>query len=153
MIHPFHQKRKSVRHLVTNTLFGAGDRARTGTASPPGDFKSPASANSATPAKIQERVELAPPFLIVEAPPGLEPGVKDLQSSALPLGYGAISVFYHSISAGKNQENFQNYFVFSPVKLGLASLTRQINFPTLPPYFLHVAIHAGLQDRQLPSLV
>ncbi len=24
-----------------------------------------------------------------EAPPGFEPGIKDLQSSALPLGYGA----------------------------------------------------------------
>ena len=29
------------------------------------------------------------PFLL-EAPPGFEPGVKLLQSSALPLGYGAI---------------------------------------------------------------
>ena len=26
----------------------------------------------------------------MEAPPGFEPGVKDLQSHALPLGYGAI---------------------------------------------------------------
>ena len=26
----------------------------------------------------------------LEAPPGLEPGVRDLQSAALPLGYGAI---------------------------------------------------------------
>ena len=25
----------------------------------------------------------------LEAPPGFEPGVEDLQSSALPLGYGA----------------------------------------------------------------
>ncbi len=25
----------------------------------------------------------------LEAPPGFEPGIKDLQSSALPLGYGA----------------------------------------------------------------
>ncbi len=25
----------------------------------------------------------------MEAPPGFEPGIKDLQSSALPLGYGA----------------------------------------------------------------
>ena len=28
--------------------------------------------------------------LFLEAPPGFEPGVKDLQSHALPLGYGAI---------------------------------------------------------------
>ena len=28
--------------------------------------------------------------IILEAPPGFEPGVKDLQSHALPLGYGAI---------------------------------------------------------------
>ena len=27
---------------------------------------------------------------LLEAPPGLEPGVRDLQSRALPLGYGAI---------------------------------------------------------------
>ena len=26
---------------------------------------------------------------LLEAPPGLEPGVRDLQSRALPLGYGA----------------------------------------------------------------
>ncbi len=29
-------------------------------------------------------------LLFLEAPPGLEPGVRDLQSRALPLGYGAI---------------------------------------------------------------
>lgn len=29
------------------------------------------------------------PFSL-EAPPGFEPGLKDLQSHALPLGYGAI---------------------------------------------------------------
>ena len=28
--------------------------------------------------------------LFLEAPPGFEPGVKDLQSHALPLGYGAL---------------------------------------------------------------
>ena len=26
---------------------------------------------------------------MLKAPPGFEPGIKDLQSSALPLGYGA----------------------------------------------------------------
>ena len=31
----------------------------------------------------------APVSLFLEAPPGFEPGVKDLQSHALPLGYGA----------------------------------------------------------------
>lgn len=31
---------------------------------------------------------------LLEAPPGLEPGVKALQASALPLGYGAV---YHII--------------------------------------------------------
>ena len=30
----------------------------------------------------------------VEAPPGLEPGVKVLQTSALPLGYGAVLQVY-----------------------------------------------------------
>ena len=28
-------------------------------------------------------------LLILEAPPGIEPGIKVLQTSALPLGYGA----------------------------------------------------------------
>ncbi len=57
---------------------GAGDRTRTGTGiAYPRDFKSLASACSATPAKK------------MEATPGFEPGIKDLQSSALPLGYVA----------------------------------------------------------------
>ena len=30
------------------------------------------------------------PFNLMEATPGFEPGVKDLQSSALPLGYVAV---------------------------------------------------------------
>ena len=42
----------------------------------PRDFKSLASASSATPAKM-------------EAAPRIELGMKDLQSSALPLGYAA----------------------------------------------------------------
>ena len=29
-------------------------------------------------------------LFLLEAPPGCEPGVKDLQSHALPLGYGAV---------------------------------------------------------------
>ena len=29
----------------------------------------------------------------MEAAPGFEPGVKDLQSSALPLGYAAILIY------------------------------------------------------------
>jgi hypothetical protein len=43
------------------------------------DFESCASANSATPA------------FRMEAAPGFEPGVKVLQTSALPLGYAAIT--------------------------------------------------------------
>jgi hypothetical protein len=45
----------------------------------PQDFKSCASADSATPANKK----------IMEAPPRIELGVELLQSSALPLGYGA----------------------------------------------------------------
>ena len=44
----------------------------------PRDFKSLASACSATPANNE-----------MEATPGFEPGMEDLQSSALPLGYVA----------------------------------------------------------------
>ena len=29
-------------------------------------------------------------LLLLEAPPGIEPGIKVLQTSALPLGYGAV---------------------------------------------------------------
>ena len=47
----------------------------------PQDFKSCASADSATPANN-----------CVEAPPRFELGVKLLQSSALPLGYGALVI-------------------------------------------------------------
>ena len=60
------------------SIIGAGNRNRTGTDKKcPRDFKSLASACSAIPAKK------------MEATPGFEPGVKDLQSSALPLGYVA----------------------------------------------------------------
>ena len=57
---------------------GAQDRTRTGTEFPPKDFKSFASA--------------IPPLgqLSLEAPPGIGPGIKALQASALPLGYGAL---------------------------------------------------------------
>ena len=56
---------------------GAENRTRTGTDVTPRDFKSLASAYSATSA-------------FLEASPGIEPGMKALQASALPLGYDAI---------------------------------------------------------------
>ena len=34
-------------------------------------------------------VRVGPTHRTLEAPPGFEPGIKDLQSSALPLGHGA----------------------------------------------------------------
>ena len=46
---------------------------------PPRDFKSLASANFAIPADL-------------EAPPGFGPGVRVLQTRALPLGYGAFLI-------------------------------------------------------------
>ncbi len=61
-------------------LFGAADRNRTGTVLLPRDFKSLASASSATAA---DKTKL-------EATPGIEPGIKVLQTSALPLGYVAL---------------------------------------------------------------
>ena len=41
--------------------------------------------------KLQQRKGIpgGTPLNSLEAPPGFEPGMKDLQSSALPLGYGA----------------------------------------------------------------
>ena len=59
------------------------------------DFKSIASAYSATAAYSlvsvkTKRFGCSPQRLVLEAPPGLEPGVKALQASALPLGYGAV---------------------------------------------------------------
>ena len=54
---------------------------------PPKDFKSFASA--------------VPPLgQILEAPPRLELGVKALQASALPLGYGAVISIYAVTRAG-----------------------------------------------------
>ncbi len=58
---------------------GAESRTRTGTGKSPKDFKSFASTNSAIPA-----------FQIMEAAPGFEPGVRVLQTLALPLGYAAL---------------------------------------------------------------
>lgn len=67
----------------------------------PKDFKSFASTNSATPAYAFFFVLLVAPFLkiilsllLMEAAPGFEPGMEDLQSSALPLGYAAL--FLHN---------------------------------------------------------
>ncbi len=40
---------------------------------------------------------------LLEAPPGLEPGVRDLQSRALPLGYGAI---YRICGRGSVRKSF-----------------------------------------------
>ncbi len=65
------------RFYLIKYLGGAGDRNRTGTVSLPRDFKSRASACSATPAKK------------LEAPVGLEPTMRVLQTLALPLGDGA----------------------------------------------------------------
>ena len=56
----------------------------------PRDFKSLASADFATPAKILRKATLLQPCALLEAPPRLGLGVELLQSSALPLGYGAV---------------------------------------------------------------
>lgn len=37
---------------------------------------------------------MEPRSFCLEAPPGFGPGVKVLQTSALPLGYGAIKLLY-----------------------------------------------------------
>ncbi len=61
------------------TTLGAGDRNRTGTRLNSRGILSPL------------RLPIPPPRQkYLEAAPGIEPGVKDLQSSALPLGYAAI---------------------------------------------------------------
>ena len=49
--------------------------------------------NSATPARIFQKFTQ-----FLEAAPGFEPGVKDLQSHALPLGYAA-SYFFPTLSS------------------------------------------------------
>ena len=66
-------------------IAGAVSRGRTDTMLPSRDFKSLASAYSAITAKK------------LEAPPGLEPGVRVLQTRALPLGYGAPLLKQYSI--------------------------------------------------------
>ena len=49
--------------------------------------------NSATPARIFQKFAQ-----LLEAAPGFEPGIKDLQSHALPLGYAA-SYFFPRLSS------------------------------------------------------
>ena len=51
----------------------------------PKDFKSFASTNFATPAHTKKQSEQ------LEAAPGIEPGIAVLQTTALPLGYAALS--------------------------------------------------------------
>ena len=65
------------RRKNASSFAGAENRTRTGTDVTPRDFKSLASAYSATSASLA-------------ASPGIEPGMKALQASALPLGYDAI---------------------------------------------------------------
>lgn len=70
-------------------FYGAESRTRTGTRLPSKDFKSFASTYFATSAHTKIFLygkETAP---VVEAAPGLEPGIKVLQTHALPLGYAA----------------------------------------------------------------
>lgn len=66
-------------------MTGAEGRTRTGTDKRPKDFKSFASTNSATPAHIF----ICQILSWMEAAPGIEPGVRVLQTPALPLGYAA----------------------------------------------------------------
>ena len=72
---------KIVKFFIT---IGAESRTRTGTGKNPKDFKSFASTNSAIPAR-----KLISFFKFMEAAPGFEPGIKVLQTHALPLGYAA----------------------------------------------------------------
>ncbi len=71
----------------------------------PHDFESCASANSATSARqstfYQIIFQLSTLFysLDMEAAPGFEPGIKVLQTSALPLGYAAL------IKSGRRDSN------------------------------------------------
>ena len=53
-------------------------------------FKSLASAYSTTAALIKEKLCTAKCRVFLEAPPGFEPGVKVLQTLALPLGDSAV---------------------------------------------------------------
>ena len=61
------------------------------------DFKSFASANSATSAKVLNKNLLS---TVLEAPTRIELVMEILQTSALPLGYGAV------IRAAKNNNSF-----------------------------------------------
>ena len=67
-----------MKHSITILFYGAESRTRTGTDLHPRDFKSLASTYSAIPA-----------YLFLEAAPGFEPGIRVLQTRALPLGYAA----------------------------------------------------------------
>ena len=73
----------------------------TGPHSPPGDRRtcSPGGgrANIRRKAKFRETLYYSTPVggaFLLEAPPGIGPGMKVLQTSALPLGYGALFFFW-----------------------------------------------------------
>ena len=60
-------------------------------------------------------------YLLLEAPPGIGPGMKVLQTSALPLGYGAKRIAYYTMlsppcqaeTAGFRSEKFFKEFANS----------------------------------------
>ena len=61
-------------------------------------------------------------LLFLEAPPGIGPGMKVLQTSALPLGYGEIALFikgfWNSLFASArlgNRFGNQFYCIFTPL--------------------------------------
>ena len=64
-------------------LFGAADRNRTGTGITTRGILSPLRLPVPPPRQTKQNME---------ATPGIEPGIKVLQTSALPLGYGAILI-------------------------------------------------------------
>ncbi len=71
-------------------MYGADDRGRTDTVLPPRDFKSLASAYSATSAKNFYPERSRGNFW--RHHPDSNRGIKVLQTCALPLGYGAVSI-------------------------------------------------------------
>ena len=90
----------AARRSCAATKTGAESRTRTGTSLHSRDFKSLASTYSAIPAHHFNPILHGDPTeedIFLEAAPGFEPGIKVLQTRALPLGYAAIHKYFNSI--------------------------------------------------------
>ena len=84
------------------------------------------------PYRVQnQKAPLTECFLLLEAPPGIGPGIKVLQTSALPLGYGAASVCSDGVFMKKSTAQYG--FLFLRLCHGLPLLWSGLRGSNPPP--------------------